>query len=295
LPGSKSSYGFPVIAAQLIALKELARLHQTPGVNPRTTWHRPTQALAEEAGWIPVVALTMQHMRPPVFTYTFEGDSPKKIVVKVNDDVHAISDFAKQNQAVDMAVKLSCSAPIKEGMVIPAILAALKQEHPAEYSSWKSTRLHPQYAMLECDYVDGSMLPKSWVQFVKAMDIVRTAHDHKFVHGDILPQNLIYHSDGVNSTVLDWDMTRSVADGAQPTYSSGYLCTNHEQWRHPQADRNELMKMAHDAWAMACMAEYWFRGEGLEDWVKAVKSSELVTEALVNQASALTIRLAFKY
>jgi hypothetical protein len=170
------------------------------------------------------------------------------------------------------------------------LLAALKEQHAKEYSSWQVVRFDKDYSYLEYNHIKGGHTPATWAQFVKVVDIVRTAHEAGYIMGDILAQNIVFHhkasDESATATVIDWDMAK--AKNTNPCYVAGFVHTGvHATFRHAQAVATKSMEFVHDAWALACLAETWFVGDGLDGWSTKLKNCSYVTEVLVREAAAL--------
>ena len=87
---------------------------------------------------------------------------------------------------------------------------------------------------------------------------IEILHDLGFVHGDLLPRNLIFSDDACY--VIDFDLMRKENE----LYVSGY---NGEipTYRHSDATSFNEMKKAHDVWALAQMTMTFFDIGSLEN------------------------------
>ncbi len=121
------------------------------------------------------------------------------------------------------------------------------------YQSWEIN----EYAggrvkILEYDYIQGKHWPSStntWIMVLKHVEIV---HSLGFVHGDLLPRNLIFLDE--YGYVIDFDLMRKEND----RYVSGFNNTAFREYRHKKAKAGKKMKMKNDVWALACMTRTFF-------------------------------------
>ena len=273
---------FPVIVAQLMTMKEMAMVYlNEKEVVPRTTWLRPTQQLMLEEGWDPMLTTGLLPLeataRPTLLRYQHRS-SGAVIMIKLFDYYFRGLRMPDKSSAIHMD---QTRQPLAR-----ELLAALKDEHPNEYASWQVTRPHPYYSYLQYDRINGQHVPRSWAQFVKVLDIIRTAHAVGYIMGDMLAQNMVFHTDGEAATVIDWDMSR--AKESEPKYVKGFIQGGfHKIFRHMDAKAGADMEYVHDAWALASLATLWFEGDGLESWVAKLKICDKVTLELVEEADSL--------
>ena len=128
------------------------------------------------------------------------------------------------------------------------------------YQSWKIK----EYAggrikVLEYNFIEGNHWPfstKAWIMVLKQVEIV---HSLGFVHGDLLPRNLIFS--GEDGYVIDFDLMRK----ENVRYVSGYDNAAFPEYRHREAMAGEKMKKEHDVWALACMTKIFFDITAAED------------------------------
>lgn len=134
------------------------------------------------------------------------------------------------------------------------------------YSSWKIENGPFGIKILEYDYIEGESWPTSraaWIQVLQQVDIM---HSLGYVHGDLLPRNLVFSGDGGH--VIDFDLTRE--DGQQ--YVSGYNHKDFCRYRHKKARSQGKMAKEHDVWALTQMSKEFFV---VSDDFTAVSVSEL--------------------
>ena len=219
--------------------------------------------------------------RPPLIDYK-HAVSKKRIKIKLYDYYFRGTSMPSMTSAVD-------SRQMRRPLT-PVLLAALKKGHP-EYASWTVTRFHPEYSLLQYNFIEGGHTPKNWPQFVKAVAIICTAHEAGYIMGDMLAQNVVFHDDEVAATVIDWDMAKAKSD--KPKYVLGFVSDGvHRRFRHEGAAPDAAMEFVHDTFALARLAEAWFEGEGLSDWIIELGKCAKVTQELV--AKAVALKCTFK-
>jgi serine/threonine protein kinase len=123
------------------------------------------------------------------------------------------------------------------------------------YSSWE-TKVYAggRIKILEYDFIESDGLPPSkeaWIMVLKQIEVV---HSLGYVHGDLLPRNLIFS--GESGYVIDFDLMRK-EDVKDVEYVSGYN-SDFPPYRHPHTRAGEKMKKEHDVWALARMTASFF-------------------------------------
>jgi serine/threonine protein kinase len=122
----------------------------------------------------------------------------------------------------------------------------------APYSSWSlNTYANERIKILVYDYIKGTHWPASKDGWIQVMKQVQTMHSLNFVHGDLLPRNLIFL--GKEGYVIDFDLMRE----ENYPYVSGYN-SDFRPYRHKDAYANAEMKKEHDVWALAQMSQEYF-------------------------------------
>jgi hypothetical protein len=247
VPKESNGLGFPVFSAQLVVMQEMHKLYQATIPPARISWHRPLRFL--EDGWVPMTS-SIPSVRARLLFYKKDK---QLLAVKVFDYYLR----SKSDRRIPQE-RLQQNVPIKAMRQVPParLLGRLKEEHSDVFCSWEVIWFHPLYSVLKYNYVTGSHPPKNWTQFVKVLEIIATAHRLNYCHADLLPQNIIYHSDGKGATVLDWDWTRLLT--TLPKYVAGFNYDSLRMYRHPNAQEGKQLALVHDTWALARMAELWF-------------------------------------
>jgi hypothetical protein len=136
----------------------------------------------------------------------------------------------------------------------------------APYSSWSiNTYANGRIKILVYDYIKGTRRPASKDGWIEVMKQVQTMHSLNFIHGDLLPRNLIFS--GNEGYVIDFDLMRQ----ENHPYVSGYN-SDFRPYRHKDANANAEMKKEHDVWALAQMSKEYF------DFPEKVIDADEVTE-----------------
>jgi serine/threonine protein kinase len=128
------------------------------------------------------------------------------------------------------------------------------------YSSWEIEDGPCGIKILVYDYIEGTSWPTSrlaWIQVLKQVGIM---HSLGYVHGDLLPRNLIF--DNGAGYVIDFDLMRE--EGG--LYVSGYNHSAFGAYRHKDAHAGNKMQKEHDFWALMQMSkEYFADHDGIDN------------------------------
>jgi hypothetical protein len=290
LPTAANNLGQPVFSALLVGMKALAEMYLHEGVTQaqltRTDWHRPLKELVMKPGWVPIDSMRSHAIRPRLLRYK-QGDTQW---------MFKLFDYYLRSTSEDSLPQGEVTNDVENGMrrvPAPLLLSELCQEFPETYGSWSVTRFHPLYSVLRYKYVDGSICPTSWAQFVKVLKIIAAAHRLGFCHSDVLPQNIVYHANGVDVTVLDWDWARCVGqEGSAHVYVEGFNYEDLKVYRHANAQAGEPLAMTHDCWALAQIADQFFSVPAT--WLTDLRGAAMLTADLVGGASDLVCELQFQ-
>lgn len=157
-------------------------------------------------------------------------------------------------------------------------LLAVLNAHDKLPFQMRTVRAGPDCAIFVYPYIDGGHQPKSWSQMYSVLELMVNVHKAGYVHGDILPQNLVFatHSQQ-RSLVIDWDMARlevtDMGGTSPPRYVHGYNVVDFVDVRHPDAKPDQLMLRTHDCYSLAKLIALWF------DCVDKASSLELLQTA----------------
>jgi len=113
--------------------------------------------------------------------------------------------------------------------------------------------------VLRYHFIEGSTCKpsaKGWVQILK---LVKAMHEIDYVHGDLLPQNVLFGGFG-EGYLIDFDLSRKVGSG----YVSGYNYEPFSSTRHRNARAGEAMEKEHDIHSLREMSKMLFDCESLD-------------------------------
>ena len=128
----------------------------------------------------------------------------------------------------------------------------LRGELGEPYCNWKVEDGPFQIKILSYDMIEGDSWPTSRQAWSQVLAQVQTMHRLGYVHGDLLPRNLIFS--GEVGHVIDFDLTRKENERFVRRY-------NHEDfasYRHTDARAGLPMKKEHDVWALSAMTREFF-------------------------------------
>ena len=128
------------------------------------------------------------------------------------------------------------------------ILDALGQP----YESWEIIDGPCGIKILVYDYIEGRSTPTSQLGWIGVLKLIEIIHSLGYVHGDLLPRNLLFWEDC--GYVIDFDLMRK--DGE--SYVAGYNHKDFSDYRHADARARAEMKREHDVWALKQMSKEFF-------------------------------------
>jgi serine/threonine protein kinase len=168
------------------------------------------------------------------------------------------------------------------------ILQRLINEHQGEACQIRVERASPECAILIYPYIPGTHTPQqvdAWQQMLSMLKLLGTVHQAGYLHGDILPQNLLFAptSDAL-STIIDWDMAG--LEHETPEYLDGYNRVNFDKIRHPAAEKGNVMKRAHDCYSMAQLIDLWFETGSVGSFADKLRKAESLDATLLATAPA---------
>mmetsp|Transcript_29934 Transcript_29934/g.82147 ORF Transcript_29934/g.82147 Transcript_29934/m.82147 type:complete len:599 (-) Transcript_29934:57-1853(-) len=112
------------------------------------------------------------------------------------------------------------------------------------------------FQVLQYDLIPGDAHPSTLVSWRSLLKRVAVLHDAGYVHGDILPRNLVFSRD--EGYLIDFDLMRPEDE----LYVRGYNHVDFVAYRHPDAQAHQGMKKTHDVHALAMIGlEYFFRDD----------------------------------
>jgi hypothetical protein len=133
------------------------------------------------------------------------------------------------------------------------LLLGLHAKFPtAGYKDWKVQKLLPDTHLLVYNEIHGVHVPVSPRQWMRLLEIVEAVHELGYVHGDLLPRNMLFAPREPEAWLIDFDLSRPEG---QP-YVLGYN-TNFEE-RHREARPGQPMMKVHDVHSLACLTKQFF-------------------------------------
>ena len=121
------------------------------------------------------------------------------------------------------------------------------------YSDWVcQTYAGGWFKVLEYDLICGHEHPSTKAAWISLLRRISTLHNHGYVHGDILPRNLIFL--GSEGYMIDFDLMREEGE----PYVLGYNHSDFVKYRHPDAKAQGEMKKTHDVHALAMVGIEYF-------------------------------------
>lgn len=129
-----------------------------------------------------------------------------------------------------------------------ALLLALGEP----YTNWKVDTGPFGIKILSYDCIEGGHWPTSkdtWYQVLQQVELI---HSLNYVHGDMLPRNMIFSHQGGH--VIDFDLTREEGK----FYVSSYNYADFTAFRHVDAQAGKVMRKEHDVWSLVKMTEMFF-------------------------------------
>ena len=135
------------------------------------------------------------------------------------------------------------------------------------------------FEVLECDLIPGVECPSTKVAWLSLLKRIELLHSNGYVHGDILPRNLVFSED--EGYIIDFDLMRQ--EGG--LYVRGYNHLDFVQYRHPEARAQTEMKRTHDVHALAMIGIEYFGAEN--STLENVSKSATTVQELVNVFKSL--------
>ena len=191
-----------------------------------------------------------------VLLYHNERPSSEDLVIKLYDY------FAPESNGSHLrAVKSSCRS------MPSGLLEVLKEAFAGIYGKWQLHKFGPTCQILEYPFIEGKSGAEAfptWEAFLTAVQIVAVAHDKGFVHGDLLPQNVIFLEE--QGVVLDWDFAGEADTSFYPDGYSGQDSPYEilQEMRHEGATAGSKIEYAHDVYSLVRMAHLFFEFEAVE-------------------------------
>jgi len=121
------------------------------------------------------------------------------------------------------------------------------------YADWKVYVGPFGISVLCYPMLEGSSYKPSVAGWAQILGMVRKMHEIDYVHGDLLPRNVLFgaHSNGY---LIDFDLSRKI--GA--SYVSGYNNEDFTEYRHRDARAGHKMRKEHDIHSLREMSKMFF-------------------------------------
>ena len=121
------------------------------------------------------------------------------------------------------------------------------------YSDWVcQTYAGGWFEVLEYTFICGDGHPSTKAAWISLLRRISTLHNYGYVHGDILPRNLIFS--GSEGYIIDFDLMRKEGE----PYVLGYNHSDFDKYRHTDAKAQQEMKKTHDIHALAMVGIEYF-------------------------------------
>ena len=122
------------------------------------------------------------------------------------------------------------------------------------YSEWKEHKGPFGTAVLRYPFIEGNPYTPSIPGWLKILLQIQKMHEINFVHGDLLPRNVLFDRAGEDGFVIDFDLSRE--EGA--TYVLGYNYGDFQYYRHDGAKEGLKMMKEHDLYSLRQMSTFFF-------------------------------------
>ena len=164
-----------------------------------------------------------------------------------------------------------------------ATLQEIINQHQGAACQLRVVRASAECAILVYNYVPGTHRPRledSWQQMLAILRLLSKVHEAGYLHGDILPQNLVFALilDHL-STIIDWDMAQLAT--ANSLYLVGYNHKSFSNIRHADARENQVMQQAHDCHSMGQLVDLWFEAE---EFAATLRGADALTASILAAA-----------
>jgi hypothetical protein len=259
---------FALLLAKLHALPSGAPLNPGTGIPAMQHQHHlPIKSHTPLRGQLSeLVPLSVDSYRHPVVFKARQDGDGAEVIVKTFD--YHMRDMDPDARRVP---------PPKEALLDRlASNESLPRATRAFYARWIVHTFTPDVSVLIYPYQHGEHRPSTWAQLVQLLEVVNAMHAAGYVHGDILPRNVIFGRDGGPVVLIDFDLSRVA--GAK--YVTNF---NHQvgEYRHQDARAGRPMLAEHDRHSLGVLCDELFG-----------QSVATVSQALKDPASSLTDAMA---
>ena len=121
------------------------------------------------------------------------------------------------------------------------------------YKDWEIHKGPCGISVLCYDFISGTSNKPSVKGWLKVLDQIQRIHSFGFVHGDLLPRNIIFGDDD-DGYVIDFDLSREEGQ----LYVKGFNHDDFKTFRHPNARERTPMKKEHDLHSLRQLSKMFF-------------------------------------
>ncbi len=129
-----------------------------------------------------------------------------------------------------------------------------------------------RFLYIQYDYYDCSDEPANLAQFYNILYMLHKLHHNGYVHGDIRSSNLLFHQNGCDGYLIDYDLARLEQNGKYPP---GYY--HHPSIRHEDAITGLPMCKSHDRYSLAIIVNQYY--PAATEVISMIRSSESLMKA----------------
>jgi len=200
----------------------------------------------------------------------------KPMPLKAQDDILAVAQYCGENvtiieeasgskfvykeysyhlrQACDFMMPLFVIEKTDQRQPPPnELLTELGTDYNTE---WKVHKGPFGSSVLRYPFIEGSCNSPSVSGWLEILLLIQKMHKIDFVHGDLLPRNVIFDTAG-RGYVIDFDLSRK----AGCEYVRGYNHLDFPKFRHDGARAGEVMTKDHDLHSLREMSNFFFELE----------------------------------
>lgn len=129
----------------------------------------------------------------------------------------------------------------------------LLQHLGSPYLEWAVHKGPFGASVLRYPFIEGSSYNPSVAGWIKILLQIQRMHEIDFVHGDLLPRNVLFDSEG-GGYVIDFDLSRKLGG----VYVRGYNYIDFQEFRHEGAREGQHMSKDHDLHSLHEMSYFFF-------------------------------------
>jgi hypothetical protein len=130
-----------------------------------------------------------------------------------------------------------------------------------------------QYRHIEGQVALPTMTP---ALFLAAARALQQLHNEGIIHGDVRLFNLVVDPDQGTATWIDFDFSVDVKVALRPGYPSGWQRNIPDGERHPDANPDRPLELAHDVFAFRALLKLYLRS-GEADPIPTASLSDIIS------------------